>query len=90
MDAKARIHALIQKRDQLQANVQRLQGRLDSARADLAAAEEECRRRKVDPEKIDDVIAQLSAKLDAETSALEGKILAAENRLAPFLKEEGS
>lgn len=87
-DQKARIMGLIQRRDKLQANVQRIQGRLDSAKADLVAAEDECRTRKVDPAKIDDVIAQLSTKLKTETEALEAKIATAETKILPFLKED--
>lgn len=87
-DSRTRITNLIQRRDKLQANVQRLQGRLDSARAERDAAEAECRKRKIDPEKIDDIIDQLSAKIGAEIEALEAQMRAAEDKVAPFLREE--
>jgi septation ring formation regulator EzrA len=82
------IRALIKRRDTLRTNVDRVQGRLDSAKKELAAAEEECRKKKVDPAKIDEVITQLTSRLDAETAALTARIDAAEKKVAPFLTEE--
>ena len=87
-DPKVQLPLLIQRRDKVRENVQRVQGRLDSAKTELAAAEEECRKRKVDPAKIDEVIATLTARLTAETAALAAKIEAAENKVAPYLKED--
>ena len=83
-DAKATLSALIQRRDKVRETVQRASGRLDSAKADLAAAEDECRKRKVDPAKIDDVIKTLTQRLDAEMASLETKIEAAEKKVAPY------
>ena len=87
-DPKARITALIQRRDRLQANVQRVQGRLDSAKAEFASSEAECVKRNVPPDKIDEVIVTLTDRLTKETSALEASITAAETKVAPFLKED--
>ena len=88
LDPKVRIANLVQRRDRLQANVQRIQGRRDAAATELASVEEECRKKKVDPAKIDETIATLTSKLTTETNALEAKIKAAEEKVAPFLKEE--
>jgi len=87
-DAKSQISALLVRRDKLRTQVDRVQGRLDSAKTELAAAEEECRKRKVDPAEIDKVISQLETRLSAETATLTAKIEAAEAKVAPFLKEE--
>lgn len=88
VESKEKLTALIQRRDRVKENVQRIQGRLDIARSDLAASEEDCRKHKVDPNKIDEVIAQLTSRFNAETAALTNKIEAAEAKVAPFLKEE--
>lgn len=88
VDPKAKITALIQRRDRLQANVQRVKGRLDSARSELAASEEDCRNRKVDPSNLDDIITKLEARLATETANFESKLTAAEAKVAPYLKED--
>lgn len=83
--ADPNLAALVQRRDRLKESVQRVQGRLDSARAELSSVEEECRRKKVDPEKIDAVIDQLKTRLDTEVVRLTGLIEQAEAQVAPFL-----
>jgi hypothetical protein len=87
-DPKTVLAGLITRRDAVRESVQRVRGRLDSARSELEASEEECRKRKVDPDKINEVIATLTARLATETAALAAKIEAAEAKVAPYLKEE--
>ncbi len=86
--SKTTIDALVVRRDRLRENVQRVKGRLDSARADLASVEEECLKKKVDPEKIDVVIDQLTTSLESEITRLQDMITLAESQVAPFLEED--
>lgn len=81
------LNALIQRRDRLRENVQRVQGRLDSARRELALVEDECRKKKVDPQQIDAVIDQLQQRLTQETARLAQAMSDAEGKIAPFLEE---
>jgi len=78
--------ALVQRRDRLRESVQRVQGRLDSARQDFAAVEEECRKKKVDPDQIDTVIARLEQRLEAEVANLTAQLGQAETQLMPYLE----
>lgn len=78
---------LIQRRDQLRETVQRVKGRLDSARVELQSVEEECRKKKVVPEKIDEIITQLEQRLETEVKALTEQITLAETQVAPFLED---
>jgi predicted nucleic acid-binding Zn-ribbon protein len=87
-DVGTQLESLVKRRDRLREQKQRIQGRLDSARSELATIEEECVRRKVDPEKIDAVISQLEQKLADEISSLERRMAEAEAQVAPFLEED--
>jgi len=79
--------ALVQRRDTLRENIQRVRGRLDSARQELADTEAECRSKKVDPDKIDTVITQLEQRLETEVTDLSARLEQAEIQVAPFLEE---
>jgi len=50
--------------------------------------EEECLKKKVDPEKIDVVIDQLTTSLESEITRLQDMITLAESQVAPFLEED--
>jgi predicted nuclease with TOPRIM domain len=79
--------ALVQRRDRLRENVQRVKGRLDSAQKELSSVEEELRAKKVDPSQIDTVIAQLEQRLAQEIQTLTGLVEQAEAKLKPFLED---
>jgi len=81
------ITGLVQRRDKLRESVQRVRGRLDSARQEQAAVVEECRKKKVDPEEIDSVILKLEQRLDAEVQSLSAQIEQAEAQVRPYLEE---
>ena len=82
--------ALVQRRDKLRENIQRVKGRLDRSREELTEINDECKRKKVDPEKIDDVIAQLTQRLDSEVQKLTDEIRQTEEKVAPFLDAAGT
>ena len=86
-DPKAKLDILTRRRDDARTQVERIRGRLDSARQDLTQVDEECRRRKVDPEGLDDVIKQLEERLDREMASLTEGVAEAEVLIAPYLEE---
>ena len=86
-DPKQRLDEAIRKRDTLKDNVQRIQGRLDSARAELKGVEEECRAKGVDPTQLNAAIQALEARFDVALTEIETRIAGAEAQVAPFLTE---
>jgi len=83
------LEALIQRRDRIRDNVQRISGRLDAARQEVATVREECEQRKVSPDKLDETIQKLSDRYVELSAELRGKIEAAEVTVAPYLTEDG-
>jgi hypothetical protein len=84
MADRTQLDALVKRRDALKATKDRLLGRLEGARADLAAVEDECRKRGVPPEKLDITIVELDRRYEAATKDLADRINAAEVDLKPF------
>lgn len=82
-----RLETLLQRRDQLKENVQRIKGRLDSARQDEATCVAECLSRKIPPEKLGETILQLEQRFDSSVEELERKVLQGEQAVKPFLEE---
>ena len=78
---------LIQRRDTTQGKVSRVQGRLDSARQELATVEADCKAKKLKPEDLEDTITKLEAKFDQEAASLDERIQKAEDSVTPFLEE---
>jgi hypothetical protein len=60
-------------------------GRLEAARNRLETIEGTCREKGIDPEKIDEVIAQAEQVYQRRVQAIEKQTAAAEENLAPFL-----
>ena len=85
---KKELDVLLQRRDQLRDKVQRVSGRLDSARQTLKEVEDECLRRKVPPEKLDEAIAKLEERFDNAVADLKTNIEAAEAAVTPYVTEE--
>lgn len=80
-----RFDAALKRRSKLASEIQRIQGKKEAAEATLKAAEEACRAKKIDPEKIDDKIKQLEDKYEELVSSLEKEVAEATQKLAPFL-----
>lgn len=89
-DRQKKLDALLKKRDGLRDSVQRIKGRLDSARQDLKGVEEECIRRKVPPDQLEESIRRLEEKFNTAVVEIQGRIDAAEAAISPYLKEEGN
>jgi len=81
------LDALLQRRDKLKENVQRVKGRLDSARQDVAACEAECLSRKIPPEKLGDAITQLEQRFDTTIEEVSRKISIGEQAVKPYLED---
>lgn len=88
-EAHDKLHRAIQKRDALDSEIRRLEGMLEAAQNELRRVEEECRRRKVDPENIDEVIQKLETAYVQGVDTLEQRLSEIESELAPFLDITG-
>jgi chromosome segregation ATPase len=89
MDAlKRKLDAALARRDAVERNRQRVQGRLDNARRTLEEVEGECRNRKVDPDRLDEAIQKLTQRYEDEVASLVAQVAQAEKELAPYLEEE--
>lgn len=86
MSGQTDLTELVQRRDKLKEDAQRVRGRLDLARAEKTRVEEELRKKKVDPDKVDAVVEQLQQRLDTEVQTLKTKIADSEAKLAPYLE----
>jgi len=83
---RAQLDALVKRRDVLKATKDRLMGRLESARADLAAVEEECRKRGVSPENLDSTVAELTRRFEVSVRDLSDRISVAEDHVKLFIE----
>lgn len=86
-DLDQRLDAALERRSDLEAKRQRLEGKLEAARKNLAAVEAECREKGVDPDKLDPTIAKLTKKYQSLVETLEQAVESADAALAPYLKE---
>lgn len=85
MDRRVRLDAAIKRKDRVTADIQRVKGRLDSARTELQKLEAECRSKNIDPSRLDETISQLETKYDQAISELEEILQKAEADLNPYL-----
>jgi len=82
-----RLAAATRKRNDLDAQKQRIAGKLEAARKALADVEAECREKGIDPDKLPETIKKLSERYEAMITKLEQEVETAEAALAPYLKE---
>ena len=83
-----RLEDAIRRRTEIMAQVERIKGKKEAAEANLKAAEEACRSRKVDPDDIDGYIEKLETRFEQMVGELEKDITTLEELLAPFLGED--
>ena len=86
-DAHRRLEAAVKRRNELDAEVQRMRGKLESAQQSLAVVEKECRARKIEPDQLDKAIEGLHKKYLKAVADIEEKVTTAENALQPYLNE---
>lgn len=83
-----RLESALRRRTELLAQMERLKGKKEAAQANLKAAEEACRSRKIDPNDIDNTILKLEKKYTALVEELETGIETLATQIAPFLGED--
>lgn len=87
MTLDQRLEAALSRRSELEAQKQRLEGRLEAAKKNLSDVETECRKKGIDPNKIDETIDALTVRYTTLVSSLESAIQAADAALTPYLQE---
>ena len=85
---QAELDKLIQRRDRLRDNVQRISGRLDAARQEVTNVKAECEQRKVPPEKLEETIQKLDERFKELGTEIKEQIEKAEASVAPYLMED--
>lgn len=83
---RSELDALIVRRDAVKATKDRLLGRLESAKADLASVEDECAKRGIHPDRLDATIAELNRRYEEAVTDLSTRISAAEEQIKPFIE----
>jgi len=86
-DLDKRLDAALEKRTDLEAKKQRLEGKLDAARKNLTEVENECREKGVEPEDLDETIDKLTDRFRGLVEQLEAEVADADAALVPYLKE---
>lgn len=83
-DYATQLQAATKRRSEIVSKVERLKGRLEEAETNLAAVEDECRAKKIEPEQIDEAISKLETRFNKEMKTLQTAMESAETALTPF------
>lgn len=86
-DLDTRLKQAVLKRDNLAAETQRVQGKKEAADTNLKAVEAEVRKANLDPDTLDDTIAQLGDAYQIAVTTLETDLSLAEKALDPYLTD---
>lgn len=84
------LEEVIQRRKKVAETLERLKGRKEQAEANLAAVEEECRSKNIDPDQIDQIITQLETKYRDIVEDLSKDTEEAERKIEPFVTGTGT
>jgi len=84
-ERRVKLDELVKRRDRVRETASRLQGRLESARAELSLVEDDCRKRGVPPEKLEATITELTRRYETLTQDLANRIDASEQTLTPYM-----
>lgn len=84
-DLDKELEAVLQRRKVVSSEIERLKGRQEQAASALKDLEEECRAKKIDPDKIDETLAQLETRYLTIVEELKRDTEEAEKALAPYL-----
>lgn len=82
-----RLQAAITKRDQLSSDAQRIAGKKEAAEKSLKDVQDEIRKKSLDPDTLEDTIAQLETSFEEAVQKFENDVNAAEEALAPYLEK---
>jgi len=89
-DVDLRLKSAIQKKAALEADLNRFRGRLDSARQSLTEVENECRKKKIEPHQLDELIQRLEGVYVKRVEDMETQLRDIEKSLAPYMDGETS
>lgn len=78
----------LSRKQKLIQTLQRLEGRLDAAKADKLKIENTIREKKIEPEDLGNVIQSLSERKTTLLQQLEADLIAAENSLQPYMEKK--
>lgn len=79
------IQQLLKRRDELAAQISRIEGRKEQAQTTLEQIRQECKERGVDPDQLDETIEKLELRLAEGVKELEDKIRHAEKQLSKYV-----
>ena len=82
------LEALIRKRQLIKSEIQRLEGRLEGAKQSKEEIREECRKRGVDPDKLDEIIEKLEGRYDTLVRDIAEETEQAARDLAQYQQDE--
>jgi len=83
-DIDRRLKAAVEERNSLALVLQKLLGRLESARENLASVEAECRNNGIEPEELDAKILTLQDEYAKSVSELESQVETLRANLSPY------
>ena len=83
-DMTRRLESAVERRRQAASRTERIKGRLEEARTNLDGVEEQCRARKIDPDKIDEAVGKLQERYAAAVSAIEDDLTKVEEAIRPY------
>lgn len=86
-DLDKRHEKAIAHRKELDAKIQRLQGKKEAAEQAYQAARKACEDKNIDPDKIDELLKQLGEKYESLVSNMEEENARVEEQLKPFLNK---
>lgn len=89
-DLDQELEQVLKRRKTLAAEIERLKGRREQADATKKSLEEECRSKKIDPDKIDETLTKLEDTYSAIVEELKRDTEAAEQALTPYVGGNGT
>jgi len=82
------LNKLLERKSQVEANIHRMMGRLEAARKSKAEIEEECDKRGLDPNSLQETLEKLEKKYTQAKVELDAQLTQMEEKLEPFLEKE--
>lgn len=87
-DLKARLDAVVKRRDELGQKRQRVLGRLEESERALDDLRARCRAKNLDPDNLGAVIDRMTAALEQSVVSLNNKLTEAESALDPYINRK--
>jgi chromosome segregation ATPase len=89
-DLDQELEQVLKRRKTVASEIERLKGRREQADATKQSLEDECRAKKIDPDKIEETLTKLEEKYSALVEELKRDTEAAEVALAPYVGGNGT